>query len=209
MKQIQPDLWETDVETPASGLTTRAYLLARSRGNVLFYNTGHAHEIENMDKLGGVAYQFLSHQDELGDSLNVIRGRFGAKLGGSVHESGEFGKVCMPDILFDKRDTFLGHIEVIPTPGHTPGSTCFFVESDSGKRYLFTGDTIYLNKAGEWEAGFIPGVSNLDELRKSLSILRELEPDLVLSSGSDGGGGYQEMTPTDWLSHVDHARSRL
>lgn len=29
MKQIQPDLWETEVESPFPGLTTHAYLLTR------------------------------------------------------------------------------------------------------------------------------------------------------------------------------------
>lgn len=209
MKQVQSDLWETEVESPVPGLTTRAYLLTRHAGNLLFYNTSHGHEIENMAKLGGVAYQFLSHQDELGASLNVIRSRFGAKLGGSVHEQAEFAKIRVPDITFDKREKLLGCIEVIPTPGHTPGSTCFLVESDSGKRYLFTGDTIYFSKAKEWKAGFIPGISDLDALTESLGILQELEPDFVLSSGSDGGGGYQEMAPGDWFLHVNHARSRL
>lgn len=209
MQQITPDLWETEVEQPVPGLTTRAYLLTRKDGNVLFYNTSHNHEIEQMAQLGGVAYQFLSHQDELGDSINVIRERFGTKLGGHIREQAEFARVCAPDILFDEPKVHLHTIEVIPTPGHTPGSTCFFVKSESGKRYLFTGDTLYLNKAGEWEAGYLPGISDKDELNNSLNILQELAPDLVLSSGSDGGGGYQEMQPTEWSSHVDHARRKL
>lgn len=83
MRQIQSDLWETDVENPFPGLTTHAYLLTRHDGNVLFYNTGHQHEIERMTDLGGVAYHLLSHQDELGDTINTIHQRFGARLGGT------------------------------------------------------------------------------------------------------------------------------
>lgn len=107
MKQIQPDLWETEVEMPAPGLTTHAYLLLRGEGNVLFYNTGHHHEIDKMAELGGVTYQYLSHRDELGDSLNVIRSRFDAKLGGHVREQGDFARVCPADILFDGREVHL------------------------------------------------------------------------------------------------------
>ena len=36
MRQIQTDLWETDVDSPFPGLTTHAYLLTRDDGNVLF-----------------------------------------------------------------------------------------------------------------------------------------------------------------------------
>lgn len=53
MKQIQADLWETAVESPFPGLTTHAYLLQRRDGNVLFYNTGHAQEIDAIAPLGG------------------------------------------------------------------------------------------------------------------------------------------------------------
>ncbi|MEO9587961.1 MULTISPECIES: hypothetical protein [Marinobacter] len=57
MRQIQTDVWETDVESPFPGLTTHAYLLTRDDGNVLFYNTGHHHEIDRMAELGGVAHR--------------------------------------------------------------------------------------------------------------------------------------------------------
>lgn len=157
MKQIQPDLWETEVERPAPGLTTHAYLLIRDGGNVLFYNTGHLHEIEKMAELGGVAYQYLSHRDELGDSLKLIRDRFDAKLGGHVRERAEFARIRPPDILFDAREVHLGNIEVIPTPGHSPGSTCFLVRSPHGKTYLFTGDTLYLSEGAACRPATYPG----------------------------------------------------
>ncbi|WP_151702437.1 hypothetical protein [Nitrincola alkalilacustris] len=48
MRQVQTDLWETEVESPFPGLTTHAYLLIRDEGNVLFYNTGHLHEIDRV-----------------------------------------------------------------------------------------------------------------------------------------------------------------
>ncbi|WP_275097198.1 MBL fold metallo-hydrolase [Sedimenticola hydrogenitrophicus] len=79
----------------------------------------------------------------MGESLKAIRQRFGTKLGGHVREQEEFARICAPDILFDQREVQLGNIEVIPTPGHTPGSTCFLVHSAQGQRYLFTGDTLY------------------------------------------------------------------
>ena len=49
-----------------------------------------------MARLGGVAYRYLSHQDELGESLVLIRQRFGTKLGGHIREQSEFAVICSP-----------------------------------------------------------------------------------------------------------------
>lgn len=209
MKRIQPDLWETDTETPAPGLTTHAYLLTRGDGNVLFYNTSHRHEIDHMAELGGVAVQYLSHQDELGASLQLIRERFGAQLGGHVREEAAFARFCRADILFDQRETHRGNIEVIPTPGHSPGSVCFLVSSPHGKRYLFTGDTLYLSANGRWKAGFIKGYSDRDRLAKSLELVARLEPDVALSSALGGESGFQETDPPTWRAIVHHALAEL
>lgn len=212
MKQIQPDLWETDAESPFPGLTTHAYLLVRDDGNVLFYNTGHMHELDHMANLGGVAYQFLSHRDELGDSLNVMAERFGSKLGGHIAERADFVKYRTPDIFFEKRERILNNIDVIPVSGHSPGSTCFMVESPHGKRYLFTGDTLYRTKGGGWKAGFIAGYTppqNRTLLADSLRVLRALEPDVVLSSAFGGDAGFEEVNQQQWHDRVDNAIDAL
>lgn len=208
MKQIFPDLWETDVENPAPGLTTHAYLLVRDDGNVLFYNTGHRHELDGMAELGGVAYQFLSHRDELGSSLRQVRERFGTKLGGHVREQAEFARILQPDILFEERKVMLGNIEVIPTPGHSPGSTCFLVHSPHDRTYLFTGDTLYHSDDG-WRAGYLRGSSDRDALVASLGILRVLTPDVVISSAFAGDTGFLETPPEEWSGHVDRAMEAL
>lgn len=208
MKQVRADLWQTEVESPAPGLTTHAYLLSGDDGNVLFYNTAHSHELDHMARLGGVRYQYLSHRDELGDSLNVIRERFGAKLGGHVRERDDFARVCPPDVLFDRREVHFGKIEVIPTPGHTPGSVCFYVTSVSGERYLFTGDTLYLGKDGVWKAGLLP-FSDRIELIKSLSVLQDLEPTLVLSSAFAAEPGYEAVVPDRWGAMVETIKAEL
>lgn len=80
MQQVRADLWETEIFSPFAGLNTHAYLLTRPDGNVLFYNTGHRAEIDEMARLGGVSRQYLSHEDELSDMLNVIAERFDSDL---------------------------------------------------------------------------------------------------------------------------------
>ncbi|MFI8607419.1 MBL fold metallo-hydrolase [Pseudomonas sp. NPDC077649] len=212
MQQIRDDLWETATETPMPGLTTHAYLLTREAGNLLFFNTSLQQEIERMGELGGVAYQLLSHRDELGDSLLQIRQRFGTRLGGHRREQAEFARFVTPDILFDDRETLLGNIDVIPTPGHSPGSTCFLVHSPTGQRYLFTGDTLYRSADGSWKAGFIAGhnsPADRQTMATSITGLRELEPDLVIGSAFAGSNGYQEMGQGEWQAHVDDALERL
>ncbi|MBZ2187742.1 MBL fold metallo-hydrolase [Alcanivorax sp. JB21] len=211
MKQLLPDLWQTEVERPAPGLTTQAYFLVRPQGNILFYNTSHAAEIEHMARLGGVQYQLLSHRDELGESLNLFHERFGTVLGGHAREREDFAQYRTPDILFSRRETFreaaLKDIEVIPTPGHSPGSTCFLVTGAAGKRYLFTGDTLYLSRGDIWKPGLLPG-SDKAALVDSLKVLQTLAPDAVFSSAFAGPRSYQ-LAPPDWHGHVETALASL
>lgn len=51
MKQIYDDVWQS--ERYSSGiLNTDAYLLTRSDGNVLFYKTGLARDLDKITELG-------------------------------------------------------------------------------------------------------------------------------------------------------------
>lgn len=133
---------------------------------------------------------------------------FGTRLGGHRREQEEFSRYASVDILFDERQTLLGNIDVIPTPGHSPGSTCFLVHSPTGQRYLFTGDTLYRSADGSWRAGFIPGHNSPEDrqtMATSIAGLRDLQPDLVVGSAFAGSSGYQEMGRGEWQEHVDGA----
>jgi hydroxyacylglutathione hydrolase len=70
-------------------------------------------------------------------------------------------------------------IEVIHTPGHTPGSVCFLVRGN-----LFTGDTLFVGDVGRTD---LAGAS-LDMLLKSLEEkLLPLPKDTVVLPGHDYG----------------------
>lgn len=212
MKQIYPDLWETESYSPFAGLKTHAYLLTRDDGNVLFYNTGHSHEVRAMAGLGGVARQYLSHEDELGDTMNEIAEQYGSQLYGHAAEAEKFSQVREPDRTFSARETHLGNIEVIPTPGHSPGSTSFLVRSPTGKKYLFTGDTLFLDDRKEWVAGYITSVhteADRPVLAQSLRLLRELQPDVVIGSAYTGTEAFEAVTPESWQQKVDRALEKL
>lgn len=212
MRQVQPDVWETDTEAPFPGLTTHAYLLTREQGNVLFYNTRYKADIDQMAELGGVDHQLLSHEDEVGEGMNHLAQRHGTQLWGHAAEQEAFAKVRVPDHTFDQRQTVLGNIELIPTPGHSPGSTCFLVESALGQRYLFTGDTLFINRQNQWTAGFIASVhteENRALLADSLRLLRTLDPDVVFGSAFTGDHGFEVMAGNRWADAVDQALERL
>lgn len=89
-------------------------------------------------------------------------------------------KIPIPSIDFylDKATSPLRiksfEIEVIPTPGHTPGGVCFRME-----RHLFTGDTLFQGAVGRTD---LPG-SNPQDLNASLRRIRQLPTDLRIYPG--------------------------
>jgi hypothetical protein len=209
MKQIYPDLWQTNPEHPFPDLTTHAYLLVRNEGNVLFYSSGRSEDHQHIQELGGITRQYLSHRDEAGPPLVRIRQMFGSKLCCHRLEEKAVSKACPVDLTFQTREIHLGDIEVIPTPGHTDGSTCFLFKSPHGKTYLFTGDTIFPSN-NSWVTFVMPqeGGSKSD-LMDSLKLLRSLEPDVVISSASVRHFPFKEMSPGEWQEVVDQTLRSL
>lgn len=81
---------------------------------------------------------------------------------------------------------FLGklQVKVIHTPGHTPGSVCYWFFSDEDPiGHLFTGDTLFQGNCGRSD---LPGGSP-KTLYQSLQRLKGLEPTLKVYPGHDYG----------------------
>jgi hydroxyacylglutathione hydrolase len=209
MKQLYPDLWQTSPEQPFPNLTTHAYFLVRTEGNLLFYSSGHSGEHQHIQELGGITRQYLSHRDEAGPPLARIRQRFGSKLCCHRLEEKAVSQACPVDLTFQIRELHLGDIEVIPTPGHTDGSTCFLFKSPHGRAYLFTGDTIFPSNSS-WDTFVMPQAGGRkSDLIDSLTRLRRLEPDVVISSASVGRVAFREMAPGEWPEVVDRTLRSL
>lgn len=66
--------------------------------------------------------------------------------------------------------------EIIETPGHTPGSCCFYFKNE---QVLFTGDTLFKEGIGRYDFAY----SDKDELKKSLDTIFTLPEDTVIYSG--------------------------
>lgn len=89
-----------------------------------------------------------------------------------AHESGD--KVKVGNI----------EVELLHTPGHTPGSLCFRL-----KEKLVSGDTLFLNGCGRVD---LPG-GNSEQLFHSLAKLREISDETVLFPGHAYGGSHLTM----------------
>lgn len=206
MQQIKEGLWQTRVERPAPGLKTHAYLWQRKAGNILFYNTGHSDEIAKMAELGGVSYQLLSHRDELGESLKTIQTRYGSRLGGHKAELNDYRHYVKPSMVFEESGRLFDDIEIIYTPGHSPGSVCFYITLSDSTRCLLSGDTLYLNEQKKLSPGMLLD-SERQALKRSIEHLRQYQPDLVISSAFAGEPGWKEVV--DWQQELEHALAEL
>lgn len=113
-----------------------SYLVVRDSGNILVDSPRFAKPlVRRIEELGGVATMFLTHQDDVADHRK-FREHFGCER--VLHErdmSGGTRDVERP-ISGDEPVALDDEALVIPTPGHTRGSSCLLVRD----RYLFTGD---------------------------------------------------------------------
>jgi len=209
MKQIFPDLWQTKTERPYFGVTSHAYLLVRPAGNILFYGTGAMSELGSIRELGGITRHYLSHRHEAGSSLVKIKREFGSQLCCHTLEAEAIRSICPVEETFDAREIHLGDIEVIPTPGHTAGSTCYVYKSPHGKTYLFTGDTIFPKGESWGTLIFQSEGGGRAYLKTSLARLRDLEPDTVISSAAVGHSPINELSGHEWQTIIDKALDEL
>ena len=202
MKQLAEDLWQSTIHR-ARILNTHAYFLERPAGNILFYNTGHEDDLRQMSERGGIALQLLTHRDEAGPFQARIRDRFGCRLGCSAIEAPFVARYGRPDLEFGPYADRVDDVAILHTPGHTDGSICFFYPSPSGKSYLFSGDTIF-QWDGEWSTLVLRNAGGTaDDLAESLAKLKEISPDLVMSSGFVGEVAYREVTRDEWIEVLD------
>jgi glyoxylase-like metal-dependent hydrolase (beta-lactamase superfamily II) len=105
-------------------------------------------------------------------------------------------------------------IQVIGTPGHTPGSICYLLERD-GLRALFTGDTIMslAGGVGTYSAHLPPRYrGSADDYLATLRKLKKLPaPDLLLPGHPPADPAPQTpfITAADWQARLDEGIADL
>lgn len=186
----------------APSLHIRAFLLRRDAGNALIYSAPTVGQ-GAFASLGGIARAYLNHGHEAA---------FGEDLPGVplfVHEADRDAVAGQRNVraAFSHRHTLDRDLEVIPTPGHTPGATAYLW--DNGQhRFLFTGDTIYL-RHGEWVAAVLDS-SDRETYLDSLELIRDLDFDVLVPWVAAAGDGYYAVTSNhDARRRVDGIIERI
>jgi len=115
-----------------------SFLIEHPEGNWLIDSPRYIkHLIEAFEQKGGLAYIFLTHEDDVADADKYAK-HFGAKR--IIHQA---DAIAVPDAewIIEGSDTvqLATGMRAIPLPGHTPGSMALLY----GDKFLFTGDHLW------------------------------------------------------------------
>jgi len=176
----------------------RSYILQRPGGNVIVYNSpGVIEAASAIRQLGAQDRLLVNHAHE------AMYGQPDLDIDVWIHQADreEVGTTLKIAGTFDRRIRIESDLEVIPTPGHTPG-TCSFLWDNGVHRFLFTGDFIWIENS-EWKAVVLdPALRG--EYLSSLALVRDLDFDVLVPWGVTEGD-----SPT-WLVHnPDEKRDRI
>ncbi|HEY8825168.1 MAG TPA: MBL fold metallo-hydrolase [Candidatus Limnocylindria bacterium] len=86
---------------------------------------------------------------------------------------------CDADDLFDEGAlAYIADLKLtaLHTPGHTEGSTCFYLESE---KVLFSGDVLFRGNTGRWD---LPG-GDREQMERSLERVMTLPPETMVYPG--------------------------
>ena len=163
----------------APSLEVRAFVLARTRGNIVIYSTSGLATDEALTEAGGATRHYLNHGHEaMFAPVRPVAPVF-------VHADDRDQVESMPvRASFSRRHHLDEDFEVIPIPGHTPGATAYLWDSGAG-RLLFTGDTIFLRNE-EWRTAVLDS-SDREAYLRSLELIRELDFDVLVPWATGSG----------------------
>jgi glyoxylase-like metal-dependent hydrolase (beta-lactamase superfamily II) len=156
-------------------------VLERSQGNLIVYNSpGVSASADAISELGEPARLLINHGHE------SIYGQPALDVPVWVHAKDRAAIAPSMEVTgtFDTRDMLDDDLEIIPTPGHTAGTTSYLWD-DGRHRFLFTGDFIWIEN-GEWKAVVLD--RNLrDDYLSSLELVRDLDFDVLVPWGTTEG----------------------
>lgn len=157
-----------------------SYVLQHAGGNWLIDSPRYLkHLVNAFERMGGLRYIFLTHEDDVADAPRYAK-RFGATR--VIHRA---DLAAAPDAewVIDGRErvSISEQFQIIPVPGHTPGSMALLYDN----RYLFTGDHLWWDR--ESESLDIPHVyvRNRHDLERSTERLLDLRFEWVLPGHGD------------------------
>ena len=109
----------------APDVAIRAFLLEREHGNVLVYSAGTVPDVaDELERLGGVRWQYLNHWHEAMFDVGRVAATFGATVVVHAADAGEVARRAgVESVTFDHAAALGEGFEIVPIPGHTPGAT--------------------------------------------------------------------------------------
>ncbi|MBV7379215.1 MBL fold metallo-hydrolase [Maritimibacter dapengensis] len=184
------------------GVVVRAFVLDRPQGNIIIYNApGISEAADETRELGQPQRLLMNHHHE------AMYGAPDLDVPVWVHEA-DRSRVSLPIAgTFAERHMIDDDLEVIPTPGHTAGTTAFLW--DNGEhRFLFPGDSLWV-QGGEWKAVLL-GDSNRSAYLDSLARLKTVDFDVLVPWGAEVGEpfGYA-VTREEANANLDRIIARL
>lgn len=182
---------------------TNAYLLICGNEAAVIDAADAYHDIATVLNEQGLALKYLlvthGHKSHV-QAIPMLKESFGGSI--CMHESDtellkESGNAFEPDMAVKDRaslplDNYV--IQVLHTPGHTPGSLCFYVKK---ARALFTGDTLL-----KGEYGKILGPHSMGLMLRSLKRLNSIMPPKTVVH--PGHGSQTTMSNEAWLDCLDN-----
>jgi glyoxylase-like metal-dependent hydrolase (beta-lactamase superfamily II) len=153
--------------------------LERELGNLLVYHAATVVDEEPaLRRLGGISGQYLGHEHEAGPELQWAGATFGAEL--VAHEAAADAvreQRAELSRTFAARHRVDDDFEIVPIPGHTPGSAAYLWDSGE-ERVLFTADSVYWLE-GRW-IGVLLDEAERARFLESLEQLAALDFDVVV-----------------------------
>ena len=206
------------LETPIEGLRAtppaklpfltnaqvRSFVLDRPDGNVIAYNSpGLSEAADAIRALGDPTHLLINHGHE------AMYGRPRLDVPVFVHERdrAETASGLTVAGTFEARQMIDDDLEVIPTPGHTPGTTSY-LWNNGAHRFLFTGDFLWVEH-GVWKT-VVLGSSDRAASLDSLRLIRDLDFDVLVPwAAMKGEPSINVVTRDDARRRIDAVISRV
>lgn len=184
------------------GVVVRAFVLERPQGNVILYNApGLSEAADEIRAMGLPGRLLMNHHHE------AMYGAPDLDVPVWIHAA-DRSRVGLPIAgTFSERQMIDDDLEIIPTPGHTPGTTMFLW--DNGEhRFLFPGDSLWV-QGGAWKA-VVLGDSDRAAYLRSLALLKEIDFDILVPWAVEDGAPYgYAVTRAEAAAILDRIIGRL
>lgn len=183
----------------------KSFVLQLENENIVIYHSSHLKEAQqDIQELGDVTKVLMNHEHEsLGgryqlDVPYLINAQDANALKGSITVDGYLNERQMID----------EDLEVIPTPGHTPGTTMFLWDNGI-HRYLFSGDFLCF-EGNTWRT-VILGSSDRKSSIQSLEMIKELDFDVLVPwvTIKDGPPAYVIENEEEKQQQIQNIINRL